>query len=64
MKNLTYIDLLVMIQKMPPERREDNVSLCVELGGGDEFLPVAAYEVADENTDTLDAGYYYLVAAV
>lgn len=64
MKNLTYNDLAALIQSMSPERREDNVSICFEIGGGDEFIPVATHEVANEDNDALDTGHYYLVAAV
>lgn len=63
MKNFTYNDLAALIQSMPPERREDNVSITMSLGGEDEFLPITAHEIADENTGVLDVGHYFLVVA-
>jgi hypothetical protein len=63
MKNLTYNDLVALIQSMPPERRQDNVSISINLGGDDEFLPVSTHEIATDMTCALDEGHYYLVAA-
>ena len=50
MKNLTYRELLSMINKLTPEQL--NMTATVYDGANDEFLPINAIETPD--TDVLD----------
>lgn len=55
---MTYEKLLEIINRMPPERLKDDVS--VYLTDSDEYYPVYAVLVSDDTNDVLDPGHYFI----
>jgi hypothetical protein len=58
-RHLTYAKLLAILQSLPKERLEDDVT--VYDAEEKEFFPVYSSEKSDENiNDVLDPGHLYL----
>jgi hypothetical protein len=55
--NLTYRQLLKILQKMDDNWLDANIS--VYLSGEEEYMPVCAFRINEED-DVLDAGHPYL----
>jgi hypothetical protein len=61
MENLTYRQLLELLNKMTPEQLTLNISI---FDGRNEYMPVVAMAYADpENCDVLDPGHPFLICA-
>lgn len=63
-KNLTYRQLADIINNLPEDNKDDNVTICM---GGDDFNPVSKTDIADDAESpaagVLDPGHLYLVLA-
>lgn len=55
--NITYKELKELIDRLPEERKEDNVTVFVP--GVDEFYPISEFRV-QVGDDVLDNGHPYL----
>ena len=58
---MTYRQLLEVLQAMPQDRLEDDVSVYV--CDSDEYYPVEQVSITDDFSDVLDPGHIYLETA-
>ena len=57
MANVTYRDLMHVLQSVDSDRLDDNIAICLE--GHHEFFPVVKIEITDI-PGILDKGHVYL----
>ena len=57
-KDLTYRKLIELLQALPEERLNDNVTILDECNG--EFFPAKSFDISNNSIDVIDEGHFFI----